>query len=370
MAGFNDDVVFAQEGMRIGDETISTSEQASIQFDEPSEDVALLIANTSDDAASSAYEEIKLNSVNSGESFTRYRAGDTASFAFGMLANSSIPRFSLTFKNDGECTPNSWTNIPIRCEEMDPGTGTAVTIIRSRMAVASEGTGESYFVVNSNNDAGVVPLIQLIQTNGSDNTHIHWAGGNGSNWHLGTDASDNSNFYITTASVSSWPPTAGNTKGRITQEGEVTWPQTPAFLATQTVAQTNITGSGAGATISFTTEVFDQNSDYDGTNTFTAPVTGRYLFSYIVQCGSVSNTTTFKWILVTLNRNYVMRHSNGRNEFSLAGGEFLSSGGSIIADMDAGDTASVVIVAAGLGGNTIDTTGNPEECFFAGSLIC
>jgi hypothetical protein len=369
MAGFNDDVVFAQEGMRIGDETISTSEQASIQFDEPSEDVALLIANTSDDAASSAYEEIKLNSVNSGESFTRYRAGDTASFAFGMLANSSIPRFSLTFKNDGECTPNSWTNIPIRCEEMDPGTGTAVTIIRSRMAVASEGTGESYFVVNSNNDAGVVPLIQLIQTNGSDNTHIHWAGGNGSNWHIGTDASDNSNFYITTASVSSWPPTAANTKGKITQEGEVTWPQTPAFLAFQSVAQLNGTGSGAELRITFTDERFDQNGDYDGTDTFTAPVDGRYFFCASVHWENITSSFTHVSCVIDIsNGDMQVWSTDGDNVATDDSLEQMTCSGAVFCDMDDGDIATFDTNIFG-GTNTVDTVAD-QGTYFSGYLAC
>ena len=87
--------------------------------------------------------------------------------------------------------------------------------------------------------------------------------------------------------------------------GEMTRPLQPAFLAQQTVAQNNITGNGTTATINYTTEIFDNNGDYDGTNAFTAPVTGRYFFSGSVLLGSVSTATIGSLRIETSNRTYL-----------------------------------------------------------------
>jgi hypothetical protein len=50
------------------------------------------------------------------------------------------------------------------------------------------------------------------------------------------------------------------------------------FLARGIVAQTNATGNGVTATVNCTSVVFDTGSNYDGTNTYTCPVNGVYMF--------------------------------------------------------------------------------------------
>ena len=56
----------------------------------------------------------------------------------------------------------------------------------------------------------------------------------------------------------------------------VTMPSQPAFIVNSTVSQA--ISNATPTTINFTTEIADRNADYDGTNTFTAPVTGLYSF--------------------------------------------------------------------------------------------
>jgi len=59
--------------------------------------------------------------------------------------------------------------------------------------------------------------------------------------------------------------------------GEITKPLQPAFLAcVSTGSLLNKTGAGTDYTIVFATEIYDVNSDFDGTSTFTAPVSGKY----------------------------------------------------------------------------------------------
>ena len=66
----------------------------------------------------------------------------------------------------------------------------------------------------------------------------------------------------------------------ITADGEVTMPTQPAFLAGK--PSSDITNAANGATITLGTEIFDVGANV-ASNTFTAPVTGKYFLSYNVR---------------------------------------------------------------------------------------
>ena len=140
-------------------------------------------------------------------------------------------------------------------------------------------------------------------------------------------------------------------------------------MATHTVSQDNATGAGAIATVNFTTEVFDQNGDYDGTNTFTAPVTGRYRFSFSVFIGGLTAAMTKgECALVTSNRTY---RSNIINYGAVKSfDDAYTVHFSTLADMDAADTAYVTVVIQRGAGDTADLTGNAELGYFSGELVC
>ena len=78
---------------------------------------------------------------------------------------------------------------------------------------------------------------------------------------------------------------AGSTGIAISANGEVTMTAQPAFSAHLAANDNNVTGDGSiWATTAGTnnwTELYDQNSDFDGDGTFTAPVTGRYEIGWI-----------------------------------------------------------------------------------------
>ena len=88
--------------------------------------------------------------------------------------------------------------------------------------------------------------------------------------------------------------------------GHVTKPLQSAFLANPAAAgaspvQTNIS---SGDTITFGNEVFDQNADF-ASNTFTAPVTGKYQLNLGLFVQSVdADYTELRVKIVTSNRNY------------------------------------------------------------------
>ena len=131
--------------------------------------------------------------------------------------------------------------------------------------------------------------------------------------------------------------TNGNHALKIDSTGAVTKPLQPAFAAyggeeNNLAATTWITGV-------FGVEAFDVNADYNNsTYVFTAPVTGKYLFTVM---WTVENFSGRPYSMFnTSNRNYTQSYFGN----SLSGGAD-SFTGSTIADMDAGDTCKWRIYA-------------------------
>lgn len=131
----------------------------------------------------------------------------------------------------------------------------------------------------------------------------------------------------------------------------------PAFLA-YSDPQANVTGDGTAVTISFSNVVFDTNSNYNPvTSIFTAPTRGRYQINVLVYLLGLTNTHTFgEMILYTSNRNYGIATCNPWNMSYQVSGE-LRLNGSILADMDAGDTAYLALTVAG-GSKVVDVATN------------
>ncbi|MFQ5685107.1 MAG: hypothetical protein ACE5GV_00455, partial [Candidatus Scalindua sp.] len=121
-------------------------------------------------------------------------------------------------------------------------------------------------------------------------------------WHIGNFAADDS-FKIS----------QGGTLGTndtfiMTAAGERTMPLQPAVLVTNTAAgQLNATGDGTQLSVIFGTEIYDQNSDFDGISTFTAPVTGRYLVTAHISFEGLAAAHTFTFSSInTSNRVYLI----------------------------------------------------------------
>ena len=149
---------------------------------------------------------------------------------------------------------------------------------------------------------------------------------------------------------------------RSDEDGHVTMPKQPAFNARQSSAQSNLDiNGGAAIQIVMATEIFDQNADYNTSNsTFTAPVTGRYQLNFHVYMADVDDDFGYLQLdLVTSNRQYniVMENSgeDGYDHMSL----------SCLADMDASDTAIVQIEGSG-GADQLDLS----QASFSGFLAC
>ena len=156
--------------------------------------------------------------------------------------------------------------------------------------------------------------------------------------------------------------TNNNTAVTVDSIGAVTMPLQPAFLATPANNdQTNL--SSGNHTVVLGTEVFDQNSDF-ASNTFTAPVAGRYQLNAIFGLRNLDTAATYYVNqIVTSNRAY---------ELQIAGGNVLATDGnfyftiSALADMDAGDTAFMRVQTTG---GTAQTDIN-SDTRFSGFLAC
>jgi len=154
--------------------------------------------------------------------------------------------------------------------------------------------------------------------------------------------------------------------------GEITYPLQPAFAAYPSAQIDNVTGDGTLYKIIYNTELFDQNGDFNtGTSEFTAPVTGRYFFSYV---GSVGGLTAAHTLgvgqLVTSDHTYTATYMNYASTAGAgaSNGIYIASS-SWIVPMDAGDIAYTNIGVFN-GTKVVDIYAGDVNACFTGYLVC
>jgi hypothetical protein len=200
--------------------------------------------------------------------------------------------------------------------------------------------------------AGTTPTLTIGDAGAEDAKIVF--DGNAQDFHIGLDDSADS----LTIGLGS---TLGTTSHMVIDaNGHITKPLQSAFQVL-TGTQNNIAG---GTTISFPTERFDQNGDF-ASNTFTAPVTGKYQLSFTIRLVDVDSASNYHIIrLDTSNREYDPIFDT--NEYS-ADIDYYSMQFSILADMDANDTASIVYIQSA-GATQVDIGAN--DGYFSGVLVC
>jgi len=144
--------------------------------------------------------------------------------------------------------------------------------------------------------------------------------------------------------------------------GICTKPLQPAFLCRPTNQQDNF-AIGATTPVVFGTEVFDTGGNF-ASNTFTAPVTGKYQFSTLIYLLNADTVVGFyQPILATSNRTYstVVTTSSYASDIP-----YTTISQSVLADMDAGDTASIGIQTPNQGTAQADVH---VSSYFSGILL-
>tara|TARA_R110000796_G_C14255853_1_gene399244 strand:- start:35 stop:523 length:489 start_codon:yes stop_codon:yes gene_type:complete len=144
-------------------------------------------------------------------------------------------------------------------------------------------------------------------------------------------------------------------------DGQFTRAAQPAFLVHPTSNQLNI-AVGSAVTVVFGTEIFDIGGNF-ASNTFTAPVTGKYQFNLSLYMGDID----------TASDNYIFRIlTSKRSYMSILDFAALASDPplwnipySVLADMDASETASVQITQSSGTQQTDIFTGS----YFSGYLV-
>ena len=113
--------------------------------------------------------------------------------------------------------------------------------------------------------------------------------------------------------------------------------------------------------------VFDIGSNF-ASNTFTAPVTGKYQLNMLLRLHDYDQSFDYLHLrIVTSNRNYKMLREPVPFDDEIS---MLSWGTSVLADMDAGDTAYIAIYQQG-GSAILDVSGSDGQfSWFTGHLVC
>tara|TARA_R100001224_G_scaffold113388_1_gene98653 strand:+ start:930 stop:1904 length:975 start_codon:yes stop_codon:yes gene_type:complete len=181
---------------------------------------------------------------------------------------------------------------------------------------------------------GTTPTLTIGDA-GAEDTKIVFDG-NAQDFHIGLDDSADS----LTIGLGS---TLGTTSHMVFDaNGHITKPLQSAFLATPSSQQSDF-ATGSAITVAFGTEIYDQNGDF-ASNTFTAPVTGKYFLGvngYIRNLDTAANY--YQINLETSNRNY----------YDLVDPNFSSDMDyypimiAVVVDMDANDTAVVEYTQSG-----------------------
>jgi hypothetical protein len=148
---------------------------------------------------------------------------------------------------------------------------------------------------------------------------------------------------------------------RIDSSGAVTMPSQPAFLATKSAKQSNV-AVNSQVTVVFETEVFDQNNDFTSSQ-FTAPVTGKYQLNLSLYTNELDSAADYYLAVIkTSNREY----QNVIDPGVLASDPvYWNQGVSVLADMDANDTA-YVFIQQGNGNQQADVA---TPTLFSGYLV-
>ena len=200
--------------------------------------------------------------------------------------------------------------------------------------------------------AGTTPTLTIGDAGAEDAKIVF--DGNAQDYHIGLDDSAD------TLVIGKGSALGTTTAMSFDANGIITKPLQPAFLVNPASHQLDI-ATGTAVTVVFGTERFDNNSDF-ASNTFTAPVTGRYQFNATIYAQNIDSAATyiqFKLVTSNLAYQFVFDPDFGQDVV------YWTTQISQLVDMDAGDTAHVTIYQSG-GSATADIV---TSSYFSGYLV-
>lgn len=143
----------------------------------------------------------------------------------------------------------------------------------------------------------------------------------------------------------------------------------PAFMAYLTNTVSNVTGDNTNYTVIFDTLAYDQGSNFNlGTSTFTAPVTGKYMFNFSLYSPGTHS----------INSSYMFINTSG-NIFAMNIQPYLVTTNNVIgnlnvlANMTTNDTCTFSFktnTAFGLSSSASGLVSGAIVTFASGYLVC
>ena len=284
-------------------------------------------------------------SSNSGNNIFVYyiaRTLGSVSMPDGQNVNAAVGSFSGTLGVTGDGTVGGTLGV------------TGQTVLGAASAPSLWSSSNNFIISDTSSDGGMA-ILSGTSGNGnimfSDTTAGAFSDARGLITYL--HASDDMRFM-----------TANTEHMRIDSTGAITKPLQPAFYAETASTQSNL-ATGSAQTLAFGVEIFDQNADF-ASNTFTAPVSGRYFLHTTLRFEAIDTAATYiLWGIVTSNRQFYSILDPQR--FS-ADVNYYSVQQTVLADMDASDTAHVVYLQSG-GTAQTDLQGADGYSYFCGHLV-
>ena len=224
----------------------------------------------------------------------------------------------------------------------------------------------SMFFVDGGNDAVIFnggtsdfeASSQVIQIH---NSGLHFSSGYGIQ---GGVNADRASINLTSGASGHIVFKANNSEvARISADGEMTKSLQPCFRI-GSGTQNNISTS-VNNDVVFDSEVFDIGNNF-ASNTFTAPVTGKYFLSVLMRLNQVDSASSYIQVsILGSNRNTTIFTFDNNADLN-SDADNVTISGSTILDMDANDTSSVRIR---IQGGTAQADLDADGSYFVGYLI-
>lgn len=236
--------------------------------------------------------------------------------------------------------------------------------INNTVGASISGVTNTFTVTNPSNTASSAARTTIsVGGASSADPSLNFNVSGATDWEMGIDNNDADKIKISQGTA-----LGTNDTWIMTVAGERTMPLQPAFLAGAGSVQNNVTGDGTKYIVDFTSVQFDRNSDYDGTNTFTAPVDGRYFFyasmTYTNFSSSANNVNTF--FLINSVEDQGTTYGNAG---AISANASISTQISGFFELNALDTVQIQTQVNG-GSKIVDILNSTAETKFSGFLVC